>query len=159
MHEKEASCILEGGRIRDPALRNKKPQDIFLMTDEKGNPLPGSSTDKTMPFRMYYAKKPAFAATKAYYALVRIQKPSKVPMPKAHVEEIENHVQSLYPEHLNDYMRKVREATAEPSSFIHLRRPDENTVKTYFVGYERVLKPNKHEISKGIVKVAVAKRR
>jgi hypothetical protein len=138
-------------------LRVTKPQDVFIITDEHGTPLEGTKSEKNLPYKVYYAKKPSLAATKAYYALVRSQKPSKEPMPLTGLSEIEAHVASIStPEQTRVYMSKVKQAAVEPSAFVYLRRPEENKIRSYFVGYERVLKPNKHEVDKGIVKVAVA---
>jgi hypothetical protein len=146
-------------RNRDPATRASSSQDMFMLVDENGDPMPSVKSEKAVPYRVYYAKKPSLAAVKAYYALIRSTKPQQMPMSSSNIEEIEKEALKIEADDtvVQSYMQKVRQAKSEPPSYIRLRRPDENKVRTYFVAYERVLKPNKHEIDKGIVKVAVAK--
>jgi hypothetical protein len=154
---------LSGGkspkRNRDPATRTSSSQDLFMLVDEEGDPLPSAKSEKTIPYRVYYAKKPSLAAVKAYYAQIRSLKPEQQMMDSSDVNSIEAEAKKVVSDGdlIDKYMHKVRSAMTEPSSYIRLRRPDENKVRTYFVGYERVMKPNKHEIEKGIIKVAVAK--
>lgn len=157
---------LSGGRSpskrnRDPATRTSSSQDIFMLVDEDGNSLPSVKSEKIIPYRVYYAKKPSLAAVKAYYSHIRSLKPEQEPMDAGNIADIEREARKVVSDEnlIHAYMQKVLNAKSEPSSYIRLRRPDENKVRTYFVGYERVLKPNKHEIEKGIVKVAVAKTR
>ena len=130
-----------------------------MLVDKDGQPLPSVKSEKSLPFRLYYAKKPGLAAVKAYYAFNRSNKPAQHDLNLNGVDEIRKEANKVCAneEDLENYMTKVKQAKAEPSKIIHLRRPDENKIRTYTVGYERVIKPNKHEIAKGIVKVAFAK--
>lgn len=134
---------------------------MFFSVDETGQPLPSPKSDRAMPFRVYYAAKPCLAAVKAYYAQVRSQRQGKEEaelMSAQNLESIEAEARSVASaEAVERYMALARSARSEPSTVIRLRRPDETKVRTYLVGYARVLRPNKHEVEKGIVKVAIAK--
>jgi hypothetical protein len=109
--------------------------------------------------KSYHATRPSLAALKAYYAHVRATKPQSTPIHDSNtvLEGIESETRKVAgPEQVAAYMELVRHARAEPPKRIYLRRPHDNRVLTYDVGYQRVRKPNKHEVEKGIVKVAVA---
>ena len=160
----ECSISLSGGaerkRDRSPATRYSKPQDIFLLVDDEGSPLAAAKSDRSLPFRAYYAKKPCLAAVKAYYALMRHTKPQAISMSEDGIEGIETEALNVADAtEVEKYMKLVRSTKAEPSAIIRLRRPDENNVRSYYVSYKRVAKPNAHEIRKGITKVAVAQLR
>jgi hypothetical protein len=154
--------VLEGGakRDRDPATRRGIPLDMFLLVDESGKPLPSAKTDRSLPFRAYYARKPCLAAVKAYYALIRQMQPPTHPLSDEGFDAIEMNAKKVATdEEVKIYMEKVRKTSAEPPAAIRLRRPHENKTREYWVSYQRVLKPNTHEVLKGITKVAVAKPR
>lgn len=145
-------------RNRDPATRTSVPQDIFLHVDKDGTPYPSAKSDKSLPVSAFYAKKPSLAAIKAYYSLIRRQSfPTKLMGGETMFESIEKEaLKHVSQSHVDEYMKKVKLSRSEPDSIIYLRRPDSNKIYKYSVSYIRVLKPNKHEISKGITKVAHA---
>lgn len=142
-------------RNRDPATRTSSPQEVFMLVDEGGFPIMSGEN-----YKLYYAKKPAFAAVKAFYAFNRNEKNTNLLPMSQFFDDIEEHVKRVTDEVSSKvYMDKVKAAKSEPPAMINIRRPEENKVRKYIVSYERVSKPNKHEIEKGIVKVAVAKQR
>jgi hypothetical protein len=140
---------LDGGFLTQNTL------DVFLLVDEFGNPLPKTKSERSTSYRTYHAKKPCLAAIKAYYALIRSTKPKSKLLPEKGIDEIEKHALNVASEEdVKHYMDKVRQARAEPPAIIRLRRPDKNKIYEYIVSYKRVLKPNAHEIKKGITKVS-----
>jgi hypothetical protein len=145
-------------RNRDPATRTSVPQDIFLHVDENGIPYSSAKSDKSLPVSAFYAKKPSLAAIKAYYSLIRRNSfPTQLMGGGTDFQQIEHEaLKHSSKEDVDKYMEKVKISRAEPESVIYLRRPDSNKVMKYTVSYERVLKPNKHEVQKGITKVAHA---
>lgn len=150
-----------------PGSSPGRKKDAFVVVGEDGTPL---SRDDGEGGYVYDAAKPSFAAVKAYYALLRkravdsrvdaalITAAPLADLPDTDRRALEEVVRS----HASDaaaadaYMRKVAAATAEPPAVIRLRRPNETRVYTYRVQYERVRRPNRHEVAKGIVKVAHA---
>jgi len=146
-------------RNRDPATRTSAPQDIFLLVDSQGMPFQASKSEKNLPIKTYYAKKPSLAAIKAYYAYVRSQNLEKHKMDNHGLDLIESNVTNVASRfEIDAYMKKVRNTYAEPDLVLYLRRPESNRVMKYLVGYERVSNPNRHEIMHGITKVAKAHR-
>lgn len=114
---------------------------------------------------MYEASKPSFAAVKAYYAMIRkgggAGAAAQHPLPAmtdAAAAALRAHVASVAAddERVNAYMAKAAAATADAPIVIRVRRVHETRIHTYRVQYERVHKPNRHEVAKGIVKVAHA---
>jgi hypothetical protein len=138
-----------------------------MVVAEDGAPIPRTDAESVY---IYEAAKPSFAAMKAYYALLRKRAsdaraadrtvvasllPALQPAESAALDAIVRSV-AANAEEAERYMRKVATATAEEAAIIRLRRPHETRVYTYRVQYERVRRPNRHEVSKGIVKVAHA---
>lgn len=151
----ETDCkIRNSPRIRAP----QREDNIFLLVDENGNPIQNTNSEKVLPFRVYYAKKPAFAAIKAYSALTRIEKQEQEKMDEKELDVINSFLNKYYDEEtVKEYMISAKRAKKAPPAFINLRKPESNKIKTYFVEYERILEPNKHEVNKKIVKKAVAR--
>ncbi len=150
----EGCSIKSSPRVRAP----NREDSIFLMVDKDGNPLKNTDSEKVLPFRVYYAKKPAFAAIKAYSAYVRRENLEKSKMDSKQLDSIEKYLTKQFAgKDISEYMKVAEKAEKHPSEFIYLRKPDSHKIKSYFVGYERILEPNKHEFEKKIVKKAVAK--
>lgn len=128
-------------------------QDTFLLVDSKGNTM--QNKDKTL--KTYNAKKPSLAAVKAYYSLVRGNDFPTTLMDSTNIHLIREEALKIASKvDVDIYMEKVKHSRCEPPSVIYLRRPDSNKIMKYVVQYNRVLKPNKHEIEIGITKVAHA---
>jgi len=155
LNQNDQGCDIKSSpRVRAP----NREDSIFLLVDKNGNPLKNSESEKNLPFRVYYAKKPAFAAIKAYSALARREKLEKSKMNSKELEKIEKYLLKQFPgKDISEYMNVAEKAEKTASAFIYLRKPDNNKIKSYSVGYERILEPNRHEFEKKIVKKAVAR--
>jgi hypothetical protein len=156
-----ADAMIEGGS-HDPAPRASRPQHKFLLVNAQGVPLEASRSEKHLPFRMYYALKPSHAAVKAYYAYLRAVKPAGQQRLDATQEQLKA-IRAAAIAHgsegeaLERYMNLAATARVPAPALVRLRRPEQNTTRSYIVGYLPVLKPNRHELQKGIVKVAHAR--
>jgi hypothetical protein len=125
----------------NPKVPKPKTTGYMLVTKEGTN------------LRTYEAKKPSLAAIKAYYSYLRAHKSAwttpLIDSPKI-AEQIRSHVKS------ETVMTKIMSQTRAPPGVVLLRKLGENKVRKYLVRYEPDLAPNKHQIEKGIFKVAVA---
>lgn len=145
---------LEGGALslQNP-LHAGSDKKVYLVINSVGQPVRDQKEYKT-----YAAEKPFQAAIKAYYGLLRSQKPVPSQQPSeadfTRVADIVSH--NLSPEDAALYMSKVRRARLEIPALINIRRIDDSRIKTYVCYYNLIDNPNRHELNKGIVKVAKA---
>ena len=149
--ESEQVCSLGGGSAGSAPLRNPSSKKVYIVLDTNGLPVKDSANN----YKTFAADQPSQAAIKAYYGLLRSKKtPGRTPTPTelANVSDIVGHL--VNNEDLEEFMKKVRKATLEPPALIRIRRIDSPKVKSYVAWYELINNPNKHELRKGIVKVA-----
>ena len=153
--KKSSKRKIEGGNLISPQRKKSfiKDQDMFLLVDLNGTPI--QSSDKTT-LKSYFAKKPSLAAVKAFYSIIRANDFSTTLM-GGNIDTIQEEALKYLPkQEVIKYMEKVKHSRSEPPATIYLRRPTSNKILHYTVQYQRVLKPNRHEIEKGITKVAHA---
>jgi hypothetical protein len=143
---------LEGGGLPDP-LRASPHKNVYLVIGKDGFPVKEKGE-----YKKYEAQKPYQAAIKAYYGLLRSKKPVQSTEPaQSEVQRIINVLSaSISPPEMALYEAKLKSARIELPALIHLRRTDDSKVRSYVCFYELIEHPNKHEMSKGIVKVAKA---
>ena len=113
---------------------------------------------------IYKAHKPQLAAIKAYYGMLRSCDRENKILSKFSDEEYKLAIQNVSSSHKNDenirnHIVKINNAMKEPGMLIELRKQGSNKVYKYFVEYQLIQSPNKHEMEKGIVKRAVANRK
>lgn len=156
----------------------------FLLTSKSGQLLAvnnGSGAGRT--FRSYYAQKPAMAAVKAFYAYIRSPEGKATFMShqndtkRLHSDTDRHELRSYYDqltEHMADMALRGLVTPAQREVFMErymllnpkiftfsvelwLRENSSEVFRCYHVGYEPVTNPNRHEIERGINKVAKVK--
>ena len=159
------TCTIKGGEVfsadglsggalpHQSPLRASSDKNVYVVIGSDGFPV-----KEHREYKKYEAHKPYQAAIKAYYGLLRSKRPvtSTEPSPQEIQRILDVVSRVLTPAETAAYANKLRSAKLEMPALINLRRIDDSKVKSYVCFYELIDKPNKHEISKGIVKVAKA---
>jgi hypothetical protein len=148
-----AEPLTAGALKTQSPLRANSDKKVYVVIGSDGLPVKDNRE-----YKKYEAHKPYQAAIKAYYGLLRSKKPvpSTPPSPEEIRFVIELVSKTLSVEDATVYASKLKSAMIEMPALINLRRIDDSKVKSYVCYYELIRNPNKHEISKGIVKVAKA---